>query len=145
MPAIATRADPYVGAHFFIEVEGVDHGGFTECSGLDVQTDVLEYPEGGNNGFVHKLAGRTKFANVVLKWGVTDSTALWEWYQNVIRGQIERKDVSVVLYSNTQEEARRWNLREAYPVKWGGPAFNAGTPAASIETLELAHHGFEVE
>jgi phage tail-like protein len=145
MPAIAQRTDPYVGAHFFIEVEGVDHGGFSECSGLDAQTEVLEYPEGGNNGYVHKLPGRTKFANVILKYGVTDSTALWEWFQDVIRGKVERKDVSVVLYSNTQEEARRWNLRQAFPVKWTGPAFNGGTPAVAVETLELAHHGFEVE
>ena len=145
MAAIAQRTDPYVGSHFFIEVEGIDHGGFSECTGLDVQTEVLEYAEGGNNGFVHKLPGRTKFANIVLKHGVTDSTALWEWYQNVLRGKIERKDVSVVLYSNSQEEARRWNVREAFPVKWTGPAFNAGSAQAAIETLELAHHGFEVE
>ena len=142
---IADRTDPYLGSHFFVEIDGVDQGGFTECTGLQVETEVMDYPEGGNNGFIHKLPGRTKFSNVVLKRGTTDSGALWQWYQAVTQGQVERKDVSVVLYNSVQEEVRRWNLREAYPVKWGGPAFNATAPAVAIETLELAHHGFEVE
>jgi len=142
---LASRTDPYLGARFFVEIEGVDQGGFTECTGLQAEVEVTDYQEGGNNGYVHKLAGRTKFTNVVLKRGVTDSTDLWDWFQDVSRGQIERKDVSVVLYNSELEEVRRWNLREAFPSKWVGPAFNATTPAVAIESLELAHHGFEVE
>ena len=142
---LASRTDPYLGARFFVEIEGVDQGGFTECTGLQAEVELTDYQEGGNNGYVHKLAGRTKFTNVVLKRGVTDSSDLWDWFQNVSRGQIERKDVSVVLYNSELEEVRRWNLREAFPSKWVGPAFNATTPAVAIETLELAHHGFEVE
>jgi phage tail-like protein len=144
MPATGSRRDPYLGSHFFVEIDGIDHGGFSECSGLQVETEVTEYVEGGNNGFAHKLPGRTKFSNITLKWGITDSAALWAWYLDVTRGQIERKDVSVVLYDRTQSEIRRWNLREAYPVKWIGPAFNAATAAVSIESLEIAHHGFEM-
>lgn len=142
---LASRTDPYLGARFFVEIEGVDQGGFTECTGLQAEVELTDYQEGGNNGYVHKLAGRTKFTNVVLKRGVTDSSELWDWFQDVSRGQIERKDVSVVLYNSELEEVRRWNLREAFPSKWVGPAFNATTPAVAIETLELAHHGFEVE
>lgn len=145
MAETGSRKDPYLGSHFFVEIDGVDHGGFAECGGLQAETEVTEYAEGGNNGFVHKLAGRTKYGNLTLKWGSTDSTALWQWYLDVTRGKVERKDISVVLYNSVQEEVRRWNLRSAYPVKWIGPAFNASAPAVSIETLELAHHGFEVE
>ena len=142
---LASRTDPYLGARFFVEIDGVDQGGFTECTGLQAEVEVTDYQEGGNNGYIHKLVGRTKFTNVVLKRGVTDSSDLWDWFQDVSRGEIERKDVSVVLYNSVQEEVRRWNLREAFPAKWVGPAFNATTPAVAIETLELAHHGFEVE
>jgi phage tail-like protein len=144
MPATGSRNDPYLGSHFFVEIDGIDHGGFAECSGLQVETEVMEYAEGGNNGFVHKLPGRTRYSNITLKWGLIDTDALWIWYLDVTRGTVERKDVSVVLYDSRQMEIRRWNLREAYPVKWIGPAFNAAAPAVSIEALELAHHGFEV-
>ena len=142
---LADRNDPYLGAHFFIEIDGVDQGGFTECTGLQAEVEVTDFQEGGNNGFIHKLAGRTKWTNVVLKTGVTDSNDLWEWFQDVSRGDFERKDVSVVLYDSEQNEVRRWNLREAFPSNWVGPAFNADKQAVAIETLELAHHGFEVE
>ena len=142
---LASRTDPYLGAHFFVEIEGVDQGGFTECTGLQAEVEVIDYQEGGNNGFIHKLPGRTKFTNVVLKHGLVDSTDLWDWFQDVSRGDCERKDVSVVLYNDEQVEVRRWNLREAFPSKWVGPAFNATNAAVAIETLELAHHGFEVE
>ncbi len=142
---LADRNDPYLGAHFFVEIDGVDQGGVTECTGLQVEVEVTDFQEGGNNGFIHKLPGRTKFTNVVLKYGVTDSSDLWDWFQDVSQGKVERKDVSVVLYDDEQTEIRRWNLREAFPSKWVGPAFNADKQAVAIETLELAHHGFEVE
>ena len=143
--SLADRHDPYLGAHFFVEIDGVDQGGFTDCTGLQVEVEVTDFQEGGNNGFIHKLPGRAKYTNVVLKYGVTDSTDLWDWFEDVSQGNVERKDVSVVLYDDEQNEIRRWNLREAFPSKWIGPAFNGDKQAVAIETLELAHHGFEVE
>ena len=143
--ALADRKDPYLATHFFVEIDGIDQGGFSDCSGLEAKTDVFEYEEGGLNDHKHKLPGRTSYTNVTLKWGVTDSNALWDWYQKVIQGKFERKDVSIVQYSPDQTEIRRWNLREAYPVRWAGPTFNACNAAVSIESLELAHHGFEVQ
>ncbi len=94
---------------------------------------------------MHKLAGRTSYANVVLKWGMVSDRSLWEWYQQVLRGKIERKNVSIVVYDSAQTEVARWNLQEAYPVKWIGPGFNASQNQIGIETMELAHHGFEVQ
>lgn len=142
---IASRTDPYLASRFFVEIGGIQHAGFTECSGLQVETEVFEYSEGGQNEFVHKLPGRSSFSNITLKWGMTDSNELWEWYQAVIRGQVERKDLSVVQYDSEMNEKWRWNLAAAFPVKWIGPAFNAGKAGVSIETLELAHHGFKKE
>lgn len=143
MSPLAARTDPYVGARFFVEIDGLTHAGFTECSGLEARTEIFEYKEGGLNEYTHKLPGRTTFANLKLKWGMTDSRELWQWYQDVIRGRIERKNLSVVLYNSEQTEVRRWNLRAAYPVRWIGPEFAAAADAVSIETLELAYHGFE--
>jgi phage tail-like protein len=143
--AIAERSDPYVGSHFSIEIEGIEQGSFSEVGGLQMETEVMDYAEGGNNGFVHKLPGRTKWGNITLKRGLTDSVDLWTWHEGVSQGKVERKDVSIVQFDNELQEVRRWNLRQAFPVKWVGPAWNATTPAVAIETLEIAHHGFEVE
>ena len=33
------------------------------------------------------------------------------------------------------------NLEAAYPVSWTGPSFTAGDASATVQSLELAHHG----
>lgn len=138
--------DPYFAAKFWVEIDGVSRAYFSECSGLSVETEFMEYAEGGLNDYVHKLPTRTKFSNVTLKRGWSDSDELWRWYTKIINGQIETRSVSIILYKNavdgTGEEKARWNLSRAYPVKWQGPEFRSDGTSCVVETLELAHSGF---
>ncbi len=136
--------DPYPAFMFAIEIDGITQAVFSECSGLEAETEVFEYKEGGLNTYVHKLPGRTKFANLTLKSGTADSDELWDWYKSVRQGKVERKNLSVILFDTTGTEVRRWNFSEAYPVKWTGPAFNASEGNVAIDALEIAHHGMEV-
>ena len=145
MSRTTRRPDPYQSFRFFVEVDGLESAAFTECSGLEVTTDVKEYEEGGENTFVHKLPGRTKYTNITLKWGTTESLDLWKWYQAVTLGFVERKMASIVQYNWKGDPVRRWNLFWAYPVKWVGPSFRTDSSEVGIETLELAHNGFIVE
>ena len=41
-------------------------------------------------------------------------------------------------------EVKRWDLREAYPVKWVGPDLKTDAGAITVETLEIAHSGLNV-
>ena len=118
---------------------------FTEMSGLTVETEVFEYAEGGNNGFVHQLPGRTKVGRITLKYGLTSDDKLFQWYMNIAYGvTLQRYNVSVVLYNDDAKEVRRWNFLNAYPVRWIGPQMEAGSGAVAVETLELAHDGMQV-
>lgn len=144
MPETARRLDPYINCRFHVEIEGVQEAFFRECSGLEAETEVLSYEEGGVNDHPHKLPGRTKFPNVSLKRGVTDSGALWEWYLKVVQGKIERKNISIVLYASEGSEVKRWSFERAYPIKWSGPGLSSEENAVAIETLELAHEGMKV-
>jgi len=138
------RVDPYLTCKFHVEIQGIEEASFAECSGLEVETEVLEYQEGGLNEYVHKLPGRSKVSNVTLKRGITDSNELWNWYRDVVQGKVERKNVSIVLYDLKSNEVMRWTFIDAYPVKWSGPAFKADENAVTIETLELAHEGMSL-
>ena len=40
-------SDPYQVFSFLIEIDGLVVGGFSECSGLAVETEIFEYREGG--------------------------------------------------------------------------------------------------
>ncbi len=142
--------DPMIGFKFHVEIEGIIEGSFTECSGLGVEREVESIKEGGTNDYEHKLPGRLKYKNVVLKRGITSSDALWEWfYENATDKtkffQVKRHTVSIVQLDLAGEPVRRWNLREAYPVKWTGPDFKTDSNQVAIETLEITHHGIELQ
>lgn len=141
MAETGSRVDPYVTCYFSVEVEGIQEALFRECSGLEGEIEVFPYEEGGVNDHQHKLPGRAKFPNVVLKRGVTESKVLWEWFSSGLQGEIKRKTVHIVLCNAKGEEVRRWTFEGAYPVKWSGPSLNSNENAVAIETLELAHEG----
>jgi len=142
---MASRHDPHLAFNFSVEVEGLVVGGFNEVSGLQAETEVQDYREGGVNEFIHKRAGPTKYSsNLVLKKGIADSTALWSWYCDVIQGKIQRKNLSVVLMDSAGQEQRRWNFQSAYPVKWAGPGLRAGASEVAVETVELVHKGLQI-
>jgi phage tail-like protein len=141
--ATGQRVDPYRNFSFLVEIDGITQAGFSDCSGFGASTDPVEYREGGETKTVRKLPGLTKYTNITLKWGLTDSRELYDWYRDVVNGKIERKSGSIILLDLEGNEKVRWNFFEAWPTKWDGPDFTAKGNDVSIETLELAHERVE--
>lgn len=148
MPVIAdkeawkSRVDPYVGYMFMVELGGITSAGFSEVSGLNVETEVETFREGGLNSFEYKIPKGTKYPDLILKRGIANDD-LWEWYKDVIYGKIERKNISVCLVDDKQNEIKRWNFQMAYPVKWEGPTLNAASATVAVERVVIVHHGLE--
>ena len=138
---VAERNDPYVSFRFLVEIQGLIVGGFSEVSGLQADTETEDIQEGGVNDYVHKLPKVTKYPNITLKRGITDSDVLWSWHRDVVNGKIERRTGYVILLDSEGNEKWRWTFEDAYPVKWTGPDFKADNSAVSIEALELVHRG----
>lgn len=136
----------YASNRFYISLAGLagEQAMFTEASGLQLEIEVFEYTEGGVNNFVHKLPGRTKVGNLTLKRGMTNSKAFLEWISNVALGQIDRQNISIMMFNTKGEELMRWDFIGAYPIKWMGPQYQASGNAAAIESLELAHSGLQL-
>ncbi|WP_293064934.1 phage tail protein [Moorena sp. SIO3F7] len=139
--ALGARLDPYQGFNFLIEIEGLVTGGFIEVRGLESEIEVEERPEGGQNRYVHQLLGRTKYPNLTLKHGLTGIDSLWTWYQATSKGVIRRKNGTIMLLDRQQIPAMYWNFKQALPVKWTGPEFNASSNEIAFETIELIHKG----
>ncbi len=140
---MSTQKNPYLTFRFIVEVNGIVVGGFSEVSGLQAEVDVETIEEGGVNDYVHKLPKKTKYPNLILKRGLTDSWALWQWFHNVGNAKMIRMSGAVILLDTEGNPCKRWNFRNAYPVKWSGPDLKADGSAVAIETLELAHEGLE--
>ena len=139
---LGIRNDPYLGFNFLVEIEGLVVGGFSEVTGLQIETVLETYREGGVNEFEHKLAGPTRYpSNLILKRGLTDIEALWSWHQDVTQGNIARKNGTIYLLDRQRLPAVWWDFMEAYPVKWTGPDFRADSNTVALETVELVHRG----
>lgn len=125
-----------------MEIEGLVVAGFSEASGLSAETEFDEHREGGVNEFVYKFPKLTKYPNLTLKRGITDSEKLWKWHRDVTMGKVERKRIHLVLLDSEGNEKWRWSFEKAYPVKWMGPELKSDSSAVALESLEIAHHGF---
>lgn len=144
MPGNDNRGkDHHLGLRFWIQIEGVEVAGFSECSGLSIETEVFEYSEGGQNTYTHKLPTRTKYGNITLKRGLDPTQDLHKWYVESIDGvPNKRKHVSIMIYGpKSGDLVEKWDLMDAWPVKWVGPELKTEAGATAIETLEFAHHG----
>lgn len=132
------QSDPLAGFRFGVELEGLVVGWFTDCGGLTVERGVLPYEEGGVNEYVHQLPKPITHTNITLERGISDP-ALWEWFQQgLYDGKVTRRNVSIVLYGGDYVEVRRWNLTNAYPVKWHGPALQGDGDRVAVESIEIA-------
>ena len=138
------RNDPYKAFNFLVEIQGIARAAFSEVTGLGSETAVIEYRT-GDEYLTRKLPGLTRFANIVLRHGITQDRELWDWRQNIVDGNPDRRNGMIKLLDDQRNEVLRWNFRNGWPCKWEGPAFNAKSNEVAIETIEIAHEGLELE
>jgi phage tail-like protein len=145
MPA-TTRSDPYKNYSFIVEIDGIPSSAFKSVSGLAAEVEVIEYREGSDNvTSPRKLPGRVRYPNVRLSRGLTKSHDLWDWWETVLNGTVERRDVAIVLLDDSRNAVLRWVLRDAWIARFEAPAdLDATGNEVAIETIELAHEGFRL-
>jgi phage tail-like protein len=138
------RVDPYRAHNFRVEIDGIQRAGFREASGLDAANDSIDYREGNYEDLgIKKLPGLVKYSNITLKWGMTTDPDIWAWRKSAMDGDVQRKNLSIVMVRPDGSEARRWNLRDAWCTKLTMPSFNATSNDVAIETMEIAHEHME--
>jgi phage tail-like protein len=140
---MATRNDPLRNFRFRVEIDGIQQAGFTEVTGFDATVEQVDYREGTDPTHVRKLTGLTKFGNVTLKWGVTDSTALYDWHRQIVNGDIVRKNVAIVVVDEAGNDKARWTVAEAWPSKYDPVDLNAKGNDVGLELVELVNEGIE--
>lgn len=143
---LGERADPYQSFNFLVEIEGILAGGFSECTGLQVETEIERRREGGLNDYEHCFIGATKYPPLMLKHGLTQIPGLWNWHQSVVQGinhpsGFERHNGTIYLLDKKKIPVMWWNFKEAFPTKWTGPEFRAESNSVAFESVELVHRG----
>jgi phage tail-like protein len=140
-PEIPRPKDPHIGLRFWVQLGQVEIAGFQECTGFGMETEVFEYSEGGLNSFTHKLPVRVKYKNITLKRGLDEGQDLFRWYTRAASGDIQRQNISILVYDSKGNQVRKWDLQNAWPCKWSGPDLKTEQGAVAIESVEIAHSG----
>ena len=128
-------------------------GGFSEVEGLDAQTELETYHEGGHNHEEHRFFKYATYPKLTFKRGVTVNPDIWDWHHQVITAKRkQRKSGTIIVMDNSSfvdvpgvsvpfiesMPVGAWTFHNALPTKIAGPALNASeTDAVAIEALEL--------
>jgi phage tail-like protein len=143
MSETAARKDPYLAFRFEVMFNALSVAGFSDCTGLQTEIEVQDYPEGGWNVALRKLPGRTKQGNLTLKRGVVD-LEMWNWYYDMTQGRRMYRDCTVRVRDEAGKEAViEWQLQSAFPCKWLGPDLSATQNQIAVETVEICHQGLK--
>ncbi len=143
--ATGVRIDPYRNFRFRVEIDGVQAAAFSEASIPSMDTQEVPYREGTDPAHSRKLSGMNSFGNVSLKRGLTDSTELYAWYEQVQKAGAEgaRRNISLVLLDDKGNDRARWDIVDAWPLKYESGGFNASGNEVMIETIEIVHEGVQ--
>src|SRR5213592_451985 len=109
---------------FVLEVDSVEMGSFRKCSGIESETETIEYKEATKDGkmIIRKVPGAMKWSDITLERRIDTSTALWEWRKQIIDGDIDaaRRNGSIICKDSKQATVGRWNFTAGWPSKWTG-------------------------
>lgn len=137
---------PLVKFHFQVKWDDTELA-FNEVSGLDVETEVIEYRAGNSPVFSKiKMPGLIKSSNITMKKGLyIKDNALYEWFAEVKMNTIKRKAITISLLDEAQAPTRVWKIQNAFPVKIQGTDLKAEGNEVAIESVEIAHEGIVPE
>lgn len=139
---------------FHFEVNwGGTRMGFTEVTGLDFETEVIEYREGNNPTYnKHKQPGLTKYSNVTLKRGtVLEDFEFFKLWRETAKFQesnkikkVFRRDITIKLLNEDHKPIITWTLENAWPSKIQSTDLKADGNEVAIESMELVHEGLKI-
>jgi phage tail-like protein len=124
------------GFNFLVEIEGVSQGPVLSVSGLTVRTDVIRFKD-GKDIVVRQRPGRSHTDNIVIQRGYTNGDELFNWYNAVRNGRIERKAGSVIIAGDDGSEISRFNFFEAWPCRWSLLPLDGEDNATLVEEIEM--------
>lgn len=132
--------------HFQVEWGGSKIG-FTEVSGLDITSEVIEYRDGASPEYSKvKMPGQRKFSNITLKRGTfAGDNQFYDWFNTVNLNQIERRDLTISLLNENHEPVVVWKVKNAWPTKITPTDLKADGNEVALESLELVHEGLTIQ
>jgi phage tail-like protein len=127
--------------YFSVDIGDMKDIPFQEVSGLETETQQIEYRHGDNPQFsTIKMPGIAKVGNVTMKKGVfVKDNRFFDWYDQVKMNTIKRVTVTIKLLDETGKATITWTLANAWPTKVTGTDLKSDGNEVAIESIEIAH------
>lgn len=142
---MAARQDPLRNFRYRLEIDSIEQAAFSEVTIGDLSNDPIEYREGDEITTVRKLSGLTKYGNITLKWGITDSKELADWHQLIVDGatplDVARRHLVIRIQNEAGEDKAAFEVLKAWPCKYNPTDLNGKGNEVAIDTLELCNEG----
>jgi phage tail-like protein len=133
---------PGLSVYFSVDIDGVDLGSWTTCSGLGIEIETEGRADSSLSFMMNQLSGRLKYTNLSLGRPVSqDSRKVMAWL-TAFAQMPAATSASVTAYDTSGSTIMSWQLLGVVPVKWTGPSFDAGQLSVATEQLEIAYQGF---
>ena len=119
---------------------------FREVSGLDIESQPLEYRSGDSPVFsTIKVPGSVKYGNVTMKRGVLSrGNQFWDWFNEIKMNTIKRRPITISLLDESGAPTMVWTLANAFPVKVTTADMSADGNDVAVESIEVAHEGIAI-
>lgn len=133
---------------FYFQVKWDDSElAFQEVSGLDIESEAIEYRSGNSPVFSKvKMPGMIKNSNITMKKGVfVKDNAIFDWFSEIKMNTIKRKALTISLLDEQGNPTMVWKVQNAFPVKVTGTDLKSEGNEVAVEGIEIAHEGFTIE
>lgn len=120
---------------------------FTEVTGLERETEVIEYRDGSMPEYSKlKIPGMTKYANITMKKGVFPAdNGFFDWINTTSLNKVDRRDLTISLLNSEHKPVMVWKVKNAWPSKLTSTDLKADGNEIAIETLEVVHEGLIIQ
>ena len=130
---------------FVVEIDNVQVGGFTDCSGLGTEIKSVSQNEGGQISVVDVSTSTVTFPDITLKRGGSDNTELYDWHRNIVKGNQDKRNLSIV-QQRGGVPVKRYNVTQAVIVKYMPGDWARSEEEKNItEEITLKHTGWTAE
>ena len=139
---------PFTGFHFLVVFEIFpqvpNDFRFQSVTGLTVDVDLDTYKEGGENRFVHRLPGRSRYSDLVLKRGMTLVSGVTAWCLDSIENfNYKPTNMLISLLNEDHLPVSSWYIANAIPIKYSISDFNAEQGQIVIESITLRYEYYK--
>ncbi|THH39413.1 phage tail protein [Neolewinella litorea] len=133
---------PLLKFSFLVEWGG-ERVGFTEVTGLESSTEVIEYREGASPvASKTKMPGMLTYSNITMKRGtIAPDSDFYKWFNSHQFNATERRDLTIKLLNESLEPVMSWRALNCFVVKYTPSELKADANEVAVETIEVATEG----